>query len=187
MKFINVLLAVFFLVISTIFLESFKEKKMYPQKSTESQISDNFIVQTGKKLGQKYDMIQNCIGGGVDNGIWLMSFGFKRYNSYLTEEDARKLIIECVNDCLEAVNQDEKLRPFLKVFPFTAKNLDFTIFNYDKQGNDIDHPLIKTVSNSEGKICYYTIDASKPIQPYKSKKYETYEEAVAILQKEAHE
>ena len=123
-------------MIGALSMESFISKERNPQKSAASQILNDFIVQTGKKLGQKYNMSQNCIGGGIDNGIWLMCFGFQRYDSYLTEEDARKLIIDCVNDCLEAVNHDEKLRPFLKVFPFTAKNLKFTIFNYDKEGND---------------------------------------------------
>ena len=74
----------------------------------------------------------------------------------LTEQEARKLIINCVDDFLEAVNNDEQLRPFLRDFPFTAKNLDLTILNFDKNQELHSFPFIAIVTDSRGKIGFLT-------------------------------
>ena len=74
-----------------------------------------FIQQEGKRIGEKYNMSLCAVGGGVDhleNKINLMSPGFQRIGPELTEGEARKLIIQCLDDYLSAVNGDEKLRPF---------------------------------------------------------------------------
>ena len=57
-------------------------------------------------------MRQSATGlGGMDK-VWLMSLSFDRYGDPINEQEARKLIISCVDDFLEAVNKDEQLRPY---------------------------------------------------------------------------
>lgn len=151
--------------------------------SDESKMLYSFITREGKRLGEKYNMSLCSIGGGTDKGIWLMSFDFQRYGSLLTEKDARELIIKCLNDYLKVVNRDEKLRPFLKEYPFEAKNIEMGIFNYEVDKKDVYHPYIRVVASDEGKISYYTKEKENEFR-YKSRKYESYEEAVAILKNE---
>lgn len=150
--------------------------------SEDDKMLYRFINRQGKRLEQKYQMKQCAVGlGGVQ--VWLMALSFQRYGDPLTEEEARKLIINCVNDFLDAVNNDEQIRPFLKDYPFTAKNLDLKILNYSK--NQILHyfPHVAIVTNTRGKIGFFTQTPSTECG-YHTEKYETYDEAVAILKRE---
>ena len=161
-------------------------KEMNSGLSKEDKMFYGFVNREGALLGKKYHMSQCGVGGGGagKEGVWLMALAFQRFGPLLTEEEARKLIISCLDDFLTSVNKDEEIRPFLKNYPFTSKNTELVIHNYNVDGYVIYHPYISTVAaNREGEISYFTEDESSPFT-YKSKKYETYEEAVAILQQE---
>jgi hypothetical protein len=109
------------------------EPKMVQGQSEFGKMLYSFVAKTGKRLAKKYGMSTSGAGGAArEDGIWLMSIAFDRHGDPICEAEARKLIISCVNDFLEAVNKDETLKPFLKNYPFTAKNLELRIFNYDK-------------------------------------------------------
>jgi hypothetical protein len=170
-----------FVGIATISLE--RESTMYEGLSEQSKMLYRFINHQGQILGKKYQMIQSGNGLGAMNKVELMSILFDRYGAPLNEKEARSLVIHCVEDFLEAVNSDEQLKPLLKDYPFTAKNLKLTIFSFDKDQVIHYFPNIAVVSNSKGKIGFFTEDPSD-IYSYYTKKYETYEEAVAILKEE---
>jgi len=160
------------------------DRNMYQEPSTHDKALYGFIAKMGRELGKKYKISLIAQGGGATpEGIWLMSLSFEKEGDPLTEEEARKLIIHCVDDFLSAVNNDEKLKPLLKEYPFTAKNLSLAIFSGGK--NQVAHyfPSISVVSDSRGKICFFTEDPSTK-HGYHTEKYETYEEAVAILKNE---
>ena len=162
------------------------DNKMNQQLSEKSRIMYGFVEKTGKKLGEKYKMSPVGIGGGggpKEEGIWLMSIAFQRYGDSLTEQMARRLIINCVNDFLEIVNNDKELKPFLKEYPFTANNLKISIYNYDYNGDPITEPFIVTVNMSEGEVSYFTFE-NPYSHPFKTEKYESFEEAIALLKEE---
>lgn len=147
----------------------------------EDQMLYGFIAKTTAVIGKKYDLSLTGVGGGGDEeGIYLMTVGFGRYGPPLTQQEARALLVRCVNDFLQAANSDPKLRPYLKCYPFTIQHLRLSIVNHYADGRDVFDPYIRTMSAHEGKLGYYTED---PLNEYgyKSKKYETYDEAVAIL------
>ena len=161
------------------------DRNMYTEPSIHGKALYGFIAKMGRELGKKYKMSPIGPGGGATpEGIWLMMLSFEREGNPLTEGEARQLIIDCVDDFLNAVNNDRELKPFLKIYPFTAKNLRLTIFNYDKKRVLHYFPSIAVVTSSKGEIGYLTEDPST-IQGYHTEKYETHEEAVAIL-KNAH-
>jgi len=156
---------------------------MYQGLSDDSKMLYRFIRRTGKILEKKYQIRQSATGiGGMDK-VWLMSIDFDRYGDPINEQEARKLIIACVDDFLEAVNNDEELRPFLQDFPFTAKNLELRIFNFDKNQELQSFPFIAIVTDSRGKIGFLTKDPNIKYG-YKTDTEETYDEAVAILKQE---
>ena len=158
---------------------------MHEHLSEHSKVLYGTVKKIGSKLAEKYQMLPYGIGGGArkGDGIWLMDISFQRYGHPLNEEEARKLIINCVSDFLEAVNSDECLRPFLKDYPFTAKNLNLRIFNYGKDHVLYYFPYIAIVTNSQGKVGFLTEDPSVKCGYY-TEKYEPYDEAVAILKKQ---
>ena len=144
------------------------------------------VAKIGRELEKKYGMASFGGGGGAGpDGIRLMSLSLNRVDrGSLNEEEARKLIIECVDDFLKAVNNNEQLRPFLRDYPFTAKNIELDIYNIDKNQELFQFPSIAIVANFEGKIGFLTEDPSTK-HGYHTKKYETYDEAVALLKKQA--
>lgn len=164
-------------------LIDFSKGPLMDQMPESEKIYYEFLNREGKEIGIKFGMRQCGSGGGAKDGLtWLISLSFQRYDSLLTEEEARKLIIEVVYDFLEAVNHDAILKPYLRDNPFTSKNIELTIYNYDRDKRDVYYPFIGVVSNREGKIGYFTTEESNKYR-YKTEKYETYDEAVAILQK----
>lgn len=157
---------------------------MKDQLSEEDKMFYGFIEREGKTLGKKYNMRLSSVGGGggIDR-IWLMSLSFDRDGAPLTEEEARRLIISVVNDYIDAVNSDELLRAHLRDYPFSPKNIELTIYNSDKEGNWVYYPFIIIVNSREGKVGYFTKEESKKFG-YKTKKHESWDEAVTILKKE---
>ncbi len=142
-----------------------------------------FISKSGRRIGKKYGMSIGAVGGGANNGIWLMSLDFQRYGLPLDIQQSRKLLVACMEEFLNDVNKDEELRPYLRDFPFSVNNIDMGIINYKEDGHDIYDPYITTISANNGKINYFTYDEINPHR-YKSEFTETYQEAVAILKKE---
>ena len=183
-KYLMITLAMFATITLFAFTYSMSED-MNSGLSEEDKMFYGFVNREGKLIGKKYDMLYCGVGGGGagKGGIWLMSLSFHRYGLPLTEEEARKLIISCLDDFLTSVNKEEQIKPFLKNYPFTPENIDLGIVNYKADRQDVYHPYISTVAARRGRICFYTEEESRPFT-YKSKKYETYEEAIAILQQE---
>jgi hypothetical protein len=185
-KVLKVFLPFILLLVGIAVISLERGSKMDQGLSDEDKMLYHFINRQGKILGNKYQMRQSGNGLGGKDKVWLMSISFDRYGSPMNEKEARILLIQCVEDFLEAVNNDEQLKPFLKDYPFTAKNLDLTIINFDKD-QVIDYfPNIAVVSNSRGKVGFFTEEPSN-IYGYYTKKYETYDEAVAVLKEESEQ
>ncbi len=155
----------------------------YQDLSNDDKMLYSFINRQGRMLANKYHMRQCATGIGGRDKVWMMALSFDKCGDPLTEEEARQLIVNCVDDFLEAANAEEKLKPFLANYPLTAKNLDLTIFSRDKDRKIHYFPHIAIIWDLEGKIGFLTkISSSK--YGYHTKKYETYEESVAILKGE---
>src|SRR5262249_6511208 len=151
------LIFLFFLGIAII---SFMHSDIDQEMSEESKMLYGFAAREGKELGKKYGMSFSGVGGGTDHGIWFITVCFQHYDSFFTEERARKLIIDCLQEFLEIANKDEALRPFLKVYPLKPENINMNIFNYTNDHNFIFYPYICTVSTSDGEIGLFTKDSS---------------------------
>ena len=154
--------------------------------SDEATMLYGFIQQEGKRIGEKYNMSLCAVGGGMDhleNKINLMSPGFQRIGPELTEREARKLIIQCLDDYLTVSTAMKNCAPFSKNFPFQKENIEMIIFCGTNDHPEAFHPFICMVSVNKGKITYRTRDKDDELR-YKSRKFESYDEAVAILKNE---
>jgi hypothetical protein len=136
------------------------------------------------KISKKYNLFLSAIGGGTDDqGIWLVNFMFDRRGKPYTIQESRAVIVDCIEELLSEINNDQEIRPYLKEYPFTPKNVSLTIISYDENGYDLVDPDLSVVSSSRGEINYSTTDPKNSYK-YKLDIYESYEEAVAILKRE---
>lgn len=153
------------------------------RRPQEDILSDRRIIKTGKRLEQKYNMSISSIGGATKEGLWLLTVTFNRRGEPMTIEEGRRVIIDCIQEYLKDINNDEKLRPYLKVYPFTIDNLDVAIINSAKDGSLVFDPILELITSRQEKIIYRTRDPADKYK-YKYTFEETYEEALGIVQKE---
>ncbi len=142
-------------------------------------LSDNIIKTVSERLNKKYGLKLIAIGGGEDkDGVWLLSAMYQRIDSKMTEiEEARKIILDCTEEFLNAANHDAEFRPYMQIYPFTPKNLEISILNYDENHREVHFPFISAFSINYGFISYKSLGPELKL-PYAQKVTETYEEAL---------
>lgn len=140
-------------------------------------------AEMAKNLSNRHHMQVIGISGGMMGTVNILGLDFQ-IPGPLTKDKLRKILIDCVEEFLVAINADEKLRPFLKNYPFTEKEIEIVIFVSDKNGRELYDPDISVASAVDGKIYFNTVDKNKPKGPYKEWFEEDYETAKAIVQKE---
>ena len=172
--------------LSFLFLVSGKTEAVEESKlkglSTDSQVMYRFIGVAGNKVGKQFNMNPCGFGAGHNKAKEkTLVVSFQRRGVPILEPEARRLLIACVNAFLAEANQSEELKSVIGK-ELTGENIKMAIFNYKADGWDVFDPFISAASHQMGKISYFTDEPDN--LRYKSKKYETYEEAVAILAKE---
>jgi hypothetical protein len=152
--------------------------------SKGDRISNQLIAKFGKQMEEKYGFHPCAFGGGAtEEGIWLFSIHFRYYHEPMLMDEARRLIVSCAEEFVELINSSEEVRPYLKNYPSTPKNIEIHIFCNDVDKGNINDPYIFIVSINEGRITYRTKEEGHPIG-YKLEIDESYEEALDILKKE---
>ena len=134
---------------------------------------------TAKTLSTRHGMKQMGLGGGMMHQVNMMFIAFN-ITRLLTIKEARAIIVDCAQEYLAEINSNEKLRPFLVTYPFPIKNIEIEIYAYTPENGFVFYPYVGSVGLYEGRISYFKND---PHDTYKLKSeiYETYEEAVDIL------
>jgi hypothetical protein len=154
-----------------------------PKLSKGAEICYATIQETAQKIAEKYHLsfVGIGAGGGGEDGIWLMSAHFRKYQGCIANiEEARSLLIACADDFIAYINACQELKPYLRNHPFTSRNIDVTIFNCEGPKIDETKPYPAAFGVAEGVISYYVPHGST----YRIALKETYEEAVAILAQE---
>lgn len=162
----------------------FYGKYYFDENSQADRLSNKLIDRVGSRLEKKYHLSMSAIGGGGDSkGLRLLNISFDHQGEPFTRDEARKLIVNLTQEFLKEINNDENLRPYLVSFPFTPSNLHIAVIFFDSNRNFIFDPFPIIVSASNGKIGYFTKSPENLFQD-KSKVYELYEEALAIVNSE---
>jgi hypothetical protein len=148
----------------------------------DDKVMYRFINREGAKLEKKYHMQLVGVGGAGGRGeIREIMLAFDRYDDHpYTEQEARAVIMYCLDDLVKAANQDEELRPYLNPYPFKRDNIEVKIFNHYKDRYLHLFPYIAVVSTANGRIAYFT-EEKEHSPTFKTKKYESFEEADEIL------
>lgn len=117
-------------------------------------ISSKFI----KDINKNTDLV--CGGGGgafyeTVNQISMIFYSKKRIYS---RKEAFQMGIELVEELVKRYNNDTKIRPHLKSYPFTHENVDMTIFFNDEPNNE-NLNIISLVHLVENKVFYNIVSS----------------------------
>jgi hypothetical protein len=146
-------------------------------------MSDKIVSRHLNKMKQQYSL--KCIGngGGFMHSVNQIILSYN-LNGPKSIEEIRTLLVITTEDLLKAYNEDEKIRPFLKNFPFTVSNISVDIVLVDQNGislknEGLNKDIIWGGFQLSGKVFYSIINEEKPsTQKIHS---ETYEEALKIV------
>ena len=135
-----------------------------------------------KDLKKKENLILSGIGGmnlGKDK-IQLITLCFSSKKA-LNLDQTRALVIDNVEDLLKSINSNQRLHPFLHDYPFTSKNINFSIIFEQSAGEWVQPPFIAYVHAENGKIRYDIRPKNGHLQDVNE---ETYQEALKIVKEQ---
>ncbi len=140
-------------------------------------IANEIRAKVGKKLSKKHHMNVIGVGGGMMGSVYMIGLSFQIRHP-LEREEARYLIVDCTEELINAVNASEEIRPYLRDYPFTTKNVEIAIFSVQADRKEVFDPYIRVASIAESKDIYYHTKEPNKIM-YKNKYSEPYVEARA--------
>lgn len=131
------------------------------------------------KLARKHHMAVVGITGGMMDCVYTVGVSFQMYRP-MDRNEVRYRLVDCVEELLKAINENEEIRPYLKNYPFTTANIKVTIFMSDSDGRFLSDPYLEvaTISGSD-KIYYRTSAPDVPM--YKNEYEESYQDALAMV------
>lgn len=143
-------------------------------------MSEKIEAKVATLLEKKYKMSVCGTGAAMPDGI--LSSLILCFDSYLSLriEEARPILVDCVNTYVNAVNANNEIKPYLKTAPFSAENIQINIFFRTSKGESVTEPNLCVATALHGKLIYCTEEKGQKFG-YKSKFIESYEDAVKIL------
>ncbi|MEI6241847.1 MAG: hypothetical protein WCP39_00385 [Chlamydiota bacterium] len=165
-------LYVFFLMLFVSGQMSAKEPPIYLQYANE--IIRSFSNEIEKEYGF------TCIGsgGGMSHDVEEISVQFIAYRRASIEK-ARELEVKATEKLLRMINDHEKIRPFLREYPFKTYRVEVSIAFNKVDNSAFTDGSVAYVSKIRDKIFYYkaTLVKEDLVKLYE----EPYEEAVKIV------
>ena len=101
------------------------------------------------------------MGGGFRYNVNKISLYLQTNPQKIDIEKARVLLVNCIEDLLKRINQDEKIRPYLEHYPFTAKGISISIIFCDYFSKQLPKDLLAKIFSIEGNIYYYNYNQEK--------------------------
>ena len=143
-------------------------------------LAHEITEKTAKKLKEQKGFSLAGTGGQMMDDIQMMMMGFNFYK-VVDIETARQLLVDSVQEYLSAINSNEKIRPHLHNYPFTAQNVEIVIYFYNPDGSNVPPGKLSIAEANQGKVVYYIDDPEK--HTIKSLHEETYEKALKLVEK----
>jgi antitoxin component YwqK of YwqJK toxin-antitoxin module len=154
------------------------------RKRAKQSMASKYVNQVRKrfiKIAQKeYGVMCTAEGSSLPYDVENISLYFA-IKSKGTIEEGRELFIKLKERFINEINQDEKLRPYLREYPFTQDRATILLSYCDKKGNDYtDGSVTLILSKGKKEVCYlrYVEKDSESDELL----VEPYEEALKIVQ-----
>jgi hypothetical protein len=145
-----------------------------------AEVTSSFV----KKMHKEYGLECGASGGEMPYDVEEISVSLVAYRS-ATVEEARELEIKTTERFVQIINAHEKIRPFLREYPFPSSRASVAIsFEKPRKKTFAIDDNVLFVFQARNRIFYR---AKNPDNPYVPKliKDEPYEEALKIVQSDA--
>ncbi len=110
------------------------------------------------KLKKEKELYPCGTGAQMMDEIQMLGLAFN-YFQPVDIEKSRKLLIDAVDEFVNAVNEDTEIRPYLGNYPFEPKNIDIRIFMKNRDGSELPRGVLHCISSIDGILEY---DISDP-------------------------
>ncbi len=178
----------FVIVVLTLFIGvKVSAKKMSVDEDDDSPIYTQYVAEVTsafiKEMYKEYGFECGASGGAMPYDVEEILVQLVAYRS-ATIDQARELEVNATERFAQIINAHEKLRPFLREYPFPASRACVTISFREKGKRFSAYSEVEFICHAKNKLYYLAHD---PDHPYVGKdiKNEPYEEARAIVQANA--
>jgi hypothetical protein len=171
----------FYLSLASLFFLIFIFNACSPQGENlpEKEIlADEIMYKTAETITEKLNLIFVGTGGDMINKIKKLNLSFQS-PEHLNIENGRILVIKCAEEFLKKINSFEKIRPYLKNYPFKSENIDIIIFG---PAGSIKNHYLSPIMLLKNKI-YYSKGKSEN-SSIEDTYEEPYETALEIVKKQ---
>ncbi len=150
-------------------------KSEHDKPSYKDKVSTSVCYLTIKQLNEEKGLLGVATGGSMMFDIKKITLKLSYYKPIENVDQARELLVYAAEKFLFNINDIREIQVFLHNRPFTAKNIQLTIFLKGNE-NRPDLPQFAWVSTSHGKVNYVL---KKDSEKYEIETLfsETYEEA----------
>lgn len=147
--------------------------------------SNQITKEVSDRISKRYNMKVIGVTAGLMNCVNALGLDF-HIQGPLSKEQLRIILVDSVEEFLTLLNEDERIRPFLKEYPFPADGIQIAIFVKDKERNSIYYPEITVASVYNGKL-FYRSKEKDVISGYKLTEEESYETALKLVKGNSHD
>jgi cytochrome c556 len=174
----------FFLIVVLVILIGLKVSGKEKYKSPDyTQYVAEVICQFTKEMYKEYGFECGASGGEMPYDVETILVQLVAYQS-ATIEQARELEVKATERFKQIINAHEKIRPFLREYPFPANRAHVTLSFREKGKRFSTHSEVEFICHARNKLHYLGHD---PEHPHVGKliKEEPYEGALKIVQSNA--
>lgn len=147
------------------------------------QLIDKIMHKFSKELQKEYGLRLVGYGGGMMDDIKIVG-GTYQSRTRMDVNEARRMYVHIIEGCLERINADEAVRPYLHNYPFTTDNLHFLLSFVDNKNKKMTDGSVALVlyCKRNHTICFEGYD--RETEDFYSLHREPYEDAVAIVKQQ---
>ncbi len=107
---------------------------------------------------EEYGFRPSCIGGNMPNGAVKTVDASMRGSAKVSLDEARIILLCCIEDLLTRINAKRELRPYLQNYPFTPVNVSYSISFDDLKAGSVQPPFITDIHTFRGIVLYTAWD-----------------------------
>lgn len=117
------------------------------EEPSGARLASRRLARSAKRLQKEFQMCLIGTGASVNDAVHFLSLSFQ-VAARASKEDARRLLVTCLEKFLKDINGDEELRPYLYHYPFTAADVEICLYYVSEEGKPVYHPSIRSASNT---------------------------------------
>lgn len=152
-----------FILIVSVFVVSLLIIKLIsdPKEPIYCKYADKVTSAFKESVKAKYGMVATGDGGSFMEKINSVYLSFSTFDKEYNIDQARALMVNCIEEYLSMINKDEKVRPYLSHFPFSSLGVEFQIAFYERPSKRVESQYIGLVGIVKEKVYYCSYDHEK--------------------------